>query len=392
MADDKEDVGSNVMPIMLNGKDNFTLWQRKMKSVLILQGLYEAILEIENKAANMADKVWQKMDKKAKSFIELHLADHVLVHVLASAGENMNSKETWDYLEKVYAGRVHVGENMGSNKTLDNVKEVDADKLFLKDELYSLWMEEGRDLQDHLNKFQICVANLSKVDVMYKDEEKALMLLRSLPASFEHFITRLVSGKDSLKYGEITEAIQSYFKMSRETESSQEGGIHVKGKETSQWTSKKDISGNKGTSKSKEKYKKGCFKCGATDHLKRNCREGKMRAEAMAGSSNTANVVIKLDKDDGELLVVAASSNAFRNWILDTGCTFHMCAIREWFDTFEDSSSGEVFRGDDSSCRILGIGSVKIRMHDGVVRTLENVRYIPKLRKNLISLGTLDKA
>ncbi|KAL6130850.1 hypothetical protein ACLB2K_069228 [Fragaria x ananassa] len=68
-----------------------------------------------------------------------------------------------------------------------------------------------------------------------------------------------------------------------------------------------------------------------------------------------------------------------------------MCAIREWFDTFEESSSGEVFRGDDSPCRILGIGSVKIRMHDGVVRKPENVKYIPKLRKNLISLGTLDK-
>ncbi|XP_040372400.1 uncharacterized protein LOC112194950 [Rosa chinensis] len=391
MADDKADAGSNVMPIMLNGNDNFTLWQRKMKSVLILQGLYKAILGIENKAADMADKVWQKMDKKAKSFIELHLADHVLVHVLASAGENMNSKETWDYLEKVYASKVHIGENMDSSKTLDNVKEVDADKLFLKDELYSLRMEEGGDLQDHLNNFQICVANLSKVDVRYKDEEKTLMLLRSLPASFKHFITRLVSGKDSLKYDEITEAIQSYFKMSRETKSSQ-GGLHVKGNETGQLTSKKDKSGNRSTSKSKEKYKKGCFKCGATDHLKRNCREGKMKAAAMAGSSNTANVVIKQDKDDGELLVVAASSNAFRNWILDTDCTFHMCAIREWFDTYEESSSGEVFRGDDSPCRILGIGSVKIRMHDGVVRTLENVRYIPKLRKNLISLGTLDKA
>ncbi|MDD0213343.1 hypothetical protein PSY81_23335, partial [Shigella flexneri] len=93
--------------------------------------------------ADMADKVWQKMDKKAKSFIELHLADHVLVHVLASAGENMNSKETWDYLKKVYTGKVHIGENMDSSKTLDNVKEVDADKLFLKDELYSLRMDEG---------------------------------------------------------------------------------------------------------------------------------------------------------------------------------------------------------------------------------------------------------
>ena len=29
-------------------------------------------------------------------------------------------------------------------------------------------------------------------------------------------------------------------------------------------------------------------------------------------------------------------------------------------------------------------------MHDGIVRTLSNVRHVPDLRKNLISLGTLD--
>ncbi|KAK2970265.1 hypothetical protein RJ640_000824 [Escallonia rubra] len=29
-------------------------------------------------------------------------------------------------------------------------------------------------------------------------------------------------------------------------------------------------------------------------------------------------------------------------------------------------------------------------MHDGIVRTLTDVRHVPELRKNLISLGTLD--
>ncbi|KAL6214768.1 hypothetical protein ACLB2K_014200 [Fragaria x ananassa] len=123
-------------------------------------------------------------------------------------------------------------------------------------------MEEGGDLQEHLNKFQICVANLSEVDVQYEEEDKALMLLTSLPASYEQFITTLVSGKDSLKYDDITEAIQSYIKTSSETKSSQ-GGLQVKGKETSQLTSKEDKSGNKGTTKSKKKYKEGCFKYGA---------------------------------------------------------------------------------------------------------------------------------
>ena len=35
-------------------------------------------------------------------------------------------------------------------------------------------------------------------------------------------------------------------------------------------------------------------------------------------------------------------------------------------------------------------GTIKIKMSDGVVRTLEDVRHIPNMKKNLISLGTLD--
>ena len=46
--------------------------------------------------------------------------------------------------------------------------------------------------------------------------------------------------------------------------------------------------------------------------------------------------------------------------------------------------------GNDHPCRVEGIGSVKIQMFDGIVRTLTDVRYIPDMRKNLVSLGMLD--
>ncbi|KAL5788702.1 hypothetical protein ACOSP7_005651 [Xanthoceras sorbifolium] len=36
------------------------------------------------------------------------------------------------------------------------------------------------------------------------------------------------------------------------------------------------------------------------------------------------------------------------------------------------------------------MGTVKIKMHDGVIRTLTDVRHIPDLKRNLISLSTLD--
>ena len=46
--------------------------------------------------------------------------------------------------------------------------------------------------------------------------------------------------------------------------------------------------------------------------------------------------------------------------------------------------------GNDHPCQIVGIGSVKIQMFDGKVRTLNSIRHIPDMRKNLISLGVLD--
>jgi hypothetical protein len=46
--------------------------------------------------------------------------------------------------------------------------------------------------------------------------------------------------------------------------------------------------------------------------------------------------------------------------------------------------------GNGAHCKITGIGSIRIRMFDGVVRTLCDVRHVPEVEKNLISLGTLD--
>jgi hypothetical protein len=41
-------------------------------------------------------------------------------------------------------------------------------------------------------------------------------------------------------------------------------------------------------------------------------------------------------------------------------------------------------------CKAIGLGTVKIMMFDGIVMILNNVRYVPDLKKNLISLATLD--
>jgi len=44
---------------------------------------------------------------------------------------------------------------------------------------------------------------------------------------------------------------------------------------------------------------------------------------------------------------------------------------------------------DDHPCNVEGIGTVRIKMFDEIVRELKKVRYVPQLKRNLISVGAL---
>ena len=46
--------------------------------------------------------------------------------------------------------------------------------------------------------------------------------------------------------------------------------------------------------------------------------------------------------------------------------------------------------GDDRSCNMEGIGTVQIKMFDGMIRELKDVRYIPQLKRNFIFVDALE--
>jgi hypothetical protein len=47
--------------------------------------------------------------------------------------------------------------------------------------------------------------------------------------------------------------------------------------------------------------------------------------------------------------------------------------------------------GNDISSKVVGIGSIRIKMFDGTVKILTDVRHVPDIKKSLISLGFLDR-
>jgi len=68
-----------------------------------------------------------------------------------------------------------------------------------------------------------------------------------------------------------------------------------------------------------------------------------------------------------------------------------MCPNKGWFKNYKQIDGDIALLGNNKSCKVIMIGSLRIRMHNGVEKVLEDVRHVPELKTNLISLGTLDK-
>ena len=66
------------------------------------------------------------------------------------------------------------------------------------------------------------------------------------------------------------------------------------------------------------------------------------------------------------------------------------CAQKRVIQYYKLYDGGSVLIENDTVCKTVGISNIRMRMFDGQVRTLTNVRHILDLKKNLLSLGDLE--
>jgi hypothetical protein len=97
------------------------------------------------------------------------------------------------------------------------------------------------------------------------------------------------------------------------------------------------------------------------------------------------------DDPDGDMLSVASNSEyPMDSWILDSTCSFHVMSNKDCFDTYWSVNSNIVTMDNGEHYKLTGTCNIIIKIFDGMVRTLCDVRHVPEVEKNLISLGTLD--
>ncbi|KAH9781907.1 retrovirus-related pol polyprotein from transposon TNT 1-94-like protein [Citrus sinensis] len=255
----------------------------KMKAVLRKNNCLAAIGE---RPMEITDDKWNEIDGNAISDLHLALADGVL----SSVAEKNTAKEIWDTLTKLYEA-----------KSLHN-------KIFLKRKLYTLRMAESTMVTDHINTLKTLFSQLTTLGHNIKENERAELLLQSLPDSYDQLIINLTNNNpaDSLVFDDVAASVLN--------------------------------------EESKRKNKK-------------NRQASSQQAEALS-------LTRWRSMERGS----SGSQNHGRS----------------------KSRRGSVYMGNDHALEIAGIGTIKIKMFDGTIRTIGEIRHVNGLKKNLLSLGQID--
>ena len=106
-----------------------------------------------------------------------------------------------------------------------------SNKVHLMRQLFNVWMIEGASIVQHLNELNIVTTQLSSVGIDFKEKVRALILLSSLPESWNAIVTIMSSssGSNKLKFNDVHDLVLSEEIRRRELgESSTSSVLHTK--------------------------------------------------------------------------------------------------------------------------------------------------------------------
>jgi len=167
-----------------DGVNNFSRWQIRMNVIFTQSGLKKALLRGEKKPLDMKEEIWQELDEKALTAIQLYLADEVLDEL----SMEKTTSSLWERFQNHYL-----------KKSLTN-------RLILKQRLFLIRMHEGTLIKFHIAQFSSIINDLDKKEVKIEDEDQPLLLLCSLPSSYKRFREAIIyGGKSTIKVNEVKE-------------------------------------------------------------------------------------------------------------------------------------------------------------------------------------------
>jgi hypothetical protein len=166
---------------------DFAYWKIQIKDILYGKELHQPFLG--EQPDDMDDSEWSLLDRKALAVVRLSLSKLVAHNVVK---------------EKTITGLMAALSSMYEKPLANN-------KVHLMKKLFNLKLVEGASIAHHLNEFNTITNQLSSVKIDFNDEIQALIVLASLPNSWEAVRMALSNstGKSKLSYEDVRDLIFS---------------------------------------------------------------------------------------------------------------------------------------------------------------------------------------
>lgn len=260
----------------------------------------------------------------------------------------------------------------------------------LKQILHAMKFKDGQSNQSYCSELAIII-QLEAIGEKISDATLVAKLINDLPEKFDTFretyYIQAASDK-TIKFDDIRQQLILIESRRNETSSKSESGDALVTK------SQKPSNDKKSNTDKKPRSKIECFKCHKLGYFRKDCRKYKARIakEQSQGKSTEANQTYS------KSLMLACQSaytvvNGQDSWIGDSGASNHMMYQRNIFTSFEEINDGSfpITVGNNEVIYAQGKGTVDVKSLSGGDITLTNVLYVPKLGRNLLSLGAATK-
>ncbi|GAU24192.1 hypothetical protein TSUD_23290 [Trifolium subterraneum] len=242
-----------------------------------------------------------------------------------------SAKELWDCLEAKY------------------MADDSSSKKFLVTDFNNYKMVESRSVMEQFNELLRILGQFTQHGLKMDETISVSSIIDKLPPSWKDFKHNLKHRKDKLSLIQLGK-----------------GGKNDNNKNKGKKRAFNNKKGNFGVNK---KPKLECWKCGRTDHFKKDCRSGKKHDNTNASGSGkgskdqSENQGQKSICDLNSLIKhsVSLTSEAFYvqddaiAWWINSGATTHVCKDRFWFKTFVPVEDGSIlYMGDDYFAPVEG--------------------------------------
>lgn len=277
----------------------------------------------------------------------------------------------------------------------------ESNKLLLMTKFHDYKMSLSDSVAQHIAKIENMARQLSDLDENLSKIIVMAKILGSLPSKFSAFVTAWDSVDPERQTLETltTRLIKEDTRLTTVDDTTNALAVVNLNKSRKTYEKKGFLRRSDSEKKTEDERKNvECFYCHEKDHVIKYCPKKKRKPTYKQGHGKPDS---QNNKDESSAFSVVADLKTEMSkldledvWLTDSGASKHITYQQKWFHDCEEIKDETVTIGNGAMCEVKRRGTVYIkRKIDGkwLDGRLDNVFYVPAVKKNLFSVGECDR-